>query len=193
MRTTYCLDVDMPPPDPPHPQTILNAVSAALEDLVQRDEKLLQYKAHELAHVHRFAVYLERRLRNQLENWSVTIDMDYDRAGEREKGWRGLPPRPDRNPGNCFRPDVIIHHRGDDDKNLLALEWKKNESEAGIDLLQERLACIKARYEYALGVIVNSYRDRVEWCIVEHERNPLVWCVIRCPEVGDGASVADVR
>jgi hypothetical protein len=177
-------------------EALLDSVNSALENLVQRDVKLLHYKAHELAHVHRFAVYLEGHLRSQLVNWDVTVDLDYDRDGQFAKVMHVDPPLP---PKACedgtvrFRPDLIIHRRGEDGANVLVLEWKKDAGRGDIALLQQRIVRIRQTFDYAMGVIVNSYDDRVEWCVVEDEKNPLVWCVIRCPDVDDGASMADVR
>jgi hypothetical protein len=176
-------------------QALLDAMNSALEDLVKRDEELLRYQAHELAHVHRFAVYLEGHLRSQLVNGDVTVDLDYDRDGQFAKVMHvdpPLPPKAGEDGTVRFRPDLIIHRRGEDGPNVLVLEWKKEAGRSDIALLQQRIVRIRQTFDYALGVIVNSYDDRVEWCIVEDEKN-LVWCVIRCPDVDDGASVADVR
>ena len=47
-------------------ETVLEAVSAALSDVMTRDQVLLALQAHELALVHHFGVYLEDRLQSQL-------------------------------------------------------------------------------------------------------------------------------
>jgi hypothetical protein len=98
--------------------TALEAVSDALSDLVTKDRELLSLQAHELALVHRFGVYLERRLRRELQRYGLTVDLDYDRHGDAEK-W--LPARQDRDQGDKrrFRPDLIVHRQGDDRHNIL--------------------------------------------------------------------------
>jgi hypothetical protein len=192
----YCLDVGMPtPPGLPHPHSILDAVNDALQELVARDRELLEHGAHELAHVHRFGVYVERRLSDELAAGQLTIDLDYDRDGQLAKETHFDPPlrsKTDEDGTSRFRPDLIIHRRGREGPNVLVLEWKKHAGPDAIALLQQRLEHIQRAFRYTLGVIVNSYEDRVEWCIVENESDSLVWRIIRGPDVAEAVPVPDV-
>lgn len=79
-----------------------------------RATELLKHAAHELVLTHRFAVHLETLAGPTLEGRSV--DIDYNRHALDKK----LDPS-----GRLFRPDIVVHHRGSDDGNLLVVEWKK--------------------------------------------------------------------
>jgi hypothetical protein len=103
-------------------ETVLNAVSTALTDVVNNDEDLLTLQAHELALVHRFGVYLEAHLQSLLRQNGLTVDLDYNRHGDLPKL---LPPRPDREGDRRFRPDLIVHRRRVDTHNLLVVEWRR--------------------------------------------------------------------
>ena len=179
----------------PHAQAFLDAVNDALEEFVGRDRELLEHGAHELAHVHRFGVYVERRLRDELAAGQLTVDLDYDRDGLFAKETCFDPPlrsKTDEDGISRFRPDLIIHRRGREGPNVLVLEWKKHARPDAITRLQQRVEHIMRTFQYTLGVIVNSYEDHVEWCAIHNEGDPLVWCAIRCPDADDGRSVADV-
>jgi hypothetical protein len=148
---------------------ILEAVSGALGDIVTKDRDLLSLQAHELALVHRFAVYLEERLREDLRKHKLTIDLDYDRHLDRQK-W--LPPRPDRTEDDPrrFRPDLIVHRRGRDTHNILVVEWKKNASDSVVESLEKRINLLLADndevpggYGYVLGVLADSSDTCVRW------------------------------
>lgn len=151
----------------PDRAAVLDAVSAALHDVVTEDQVLLELRAHELAIVHRFAVYLESRLQHELTQGQLTIDLDYDRHGDREKR---LPARPDRDEKDPrrFRPDLIVHRRKDDAHNLLVVEWKKDAADPVLKCLEERIRLLLAAdgrrpYNYQLGVIADSSNNGIRW------------------------------
>jgi len=141
-------------------------VSAALSDVVTKDQDLLTLHAHELALVHRFGVYLEAHLRPVLRRDKLTVDLDYDRHGDLPKL---LPPRPDRDGDRRFRPDLIVHRRRVDTHNLLVLEWKKNADDPTLECLSQRVRSLQvdenmpAYYRYQLAVLANSNDHGVRW------------------------------
>ena len=164
-------------------ETVLKAVSDALNDVATKDEALLSLQAHELALVHRFGVYLEHHLHDELQI-DLTIDLDYDRHGRLPKL---LAPRPDRGKEGRFRPDLIVHHREDDECNILVVEWKKNARPMTLRRLEERVRSLLAEdpehygYAYKLGVLVNSRKDGIKWCVVERDVQDLQWSHIPTP------------
>jgi hypothetical protein len=164
-------------------EAILDGVSAAMADVVTRDQILLQLQAHELAHVHRFGVYLEHRLRSQLARHGVTIDMDYDYEDEFKKNFKFDRALARRERGKDeFRPDLIIHRRKVNTHNFLALEWKKIADGSTVEELRERLLKIRDGLGYRVLVIVNSYERHAEWCVVADYDADL--CFHRVPDSG---------
>ena len=151
---------------------ILEAVSGALSDIVSKDRDLLTLQAHELALVHRFGVYLEERLREYLRKHELTIDLDYDRHRDAQK-W--LPPRPDGSEGDerRFRPDLVVHHRGEDSRNVLVVEWKKSARYSIVECLEERIHRLLADrdehhgYGYMLGVLADSSDTGIRWRVFD--------------------------
>lgn len=99
-------------------------VRQAIDKLRERDRYLLDVDASERSITHHLAVYLHQ----EFESWNV--DVEYNRDGHEEvKRLRNLP---DVDRDNVF-PDVIVHRRGNNDKNLLVVEVKKSCSENGSD------------------------------------------------------------
>jgi hypothetical protein len=150
----------------PDRETVLEAVSAALSDVVAKDRVLLTLQAHELALVHRFGVYLETHLGRALTQHDLTVDLDYDRHGDLRKL---LPARLDRDDERRFRPDLIVHRRRDDTHNLLVVEWKKKADNPMLKCLEDRIRSLLVNedkypsYEYQLGVLADSSNDCVRW------------------------------
>lgn len=104
-------------------------VHQALEKLREHDSHLLDVNANERSVTHHLAVYLHR----EFESWDV--DVEYNREGHDLKRLRDLP---DVKRDNVF-PDVIVHIRGTNDKNLLVVEVKMqgNEDESDENKLVE--------------------------------------------------------
>lgn len=176
-----CWDASMPSNHLADQEVVLKAVSAALRDVVTKDQVLLTLHAHELALVHRFGVYLETHLDPVLRLAELTVDLDYDRHGSLPKF---LPPRPDRGKDRRFRPDLIVHRRREDEHNLLVVEWKKNASDLTLECLEARIRALLARgdeqssYGYQLGVVVNSGNEGVRWRAYDSS-GPADWQCVR--------------
>ena len=100
--------------------------------------------------------------------------MDYDRLGQLQKLLVIEPDlaRSDRAEGSRFRPDLIVHHRGDDESNVPVVEWK-NAGAEDIELLRHRVLRVKQIYGYTLGMLVNSHDNFLEGCVVESDA--LIW------------------
>jgi hypothetical protein len=156
----------------PDLKVVLAAVADSLGEVVARDRELLELHAHELALVHRFAVYLESRLEPDLRRSRLTIDLDYDRQRDLRKL---LPPRPgwrESDPPR-FRPDLIVHRRRTSTHDILVVEWKKKASAQVLGCLEERVRSLLASddphrsYKYQLGVLVNSDDNGIRWRSVD--------------------------
>lgn len=96
-------------------------VGCAINTLIKRDSDLFFLDASEWAIAHRLAVYLEI----EIAGWNV--DCEYNRQGQSKDVKKMLS-------DVKVRPDIILHHRGQMERehNLLVVEIKK--CETGADL-----------------------------------------------------------
>jgi hypothetical protein len=185
MQRIWCGMFAMAAADVGAQEGMLGAVSAALGDLLTHDRELLRLSAHELAMVHRFGVYLERRLQPAIDQGQLAIDLDYDRHGT---GPKLLPGRPDKCGQRRFRPDLVVHHRGDDDQNLLVVEWKKKATNGMRARLKGRVESLlrEDSYHYLLGVIVDSHDDGVRWLAYDSGGQMGGWRQVPASGPGEG-------
>ena len=149
-----------------------NKVISAVNSLISNDSELLELDAHEQSLSHRMGVYLEEAFKSE----KLNIDCEYNKHLERPKtiNLRGLDPQ-SHNSCNCdacraisrgdieeileksFRPDIVIHMRGSDARNLIAIEVKKD-NECPFD--EEKLKALTTpldqggEYGYALGAFI---------------------------------------
>lgn len=106
--------------------TVEERVKQALECLFHNDAFLFENRASEWSIAHKFAEYLQR------EFPSYHVDREYNREGweDRTKKLSNLPKcRDDEDEGSedqerKILPDILIHERGYDDRNLLVIEMK---------------------------------------------------------------------
>ena len=130
--------------------------------LYERDGQLIQRGVHEAAIAHRLAIYLEVFLHEHL-NLSLLDQSDYDVDAEYDKN--GKYGKRLVQGENGKRPDIIIHHRGDNDNNLLIIEIKKNQ---GIqeDANDDRKLCGATDqgydFQFTLGLFVNFMPNQYE-------------------------------
>ncbi len=118
----------------------------ALKDLYENDENLInqsgQERAISSALAHRMGMYFEN---------TYDIDCEYNKHLNEQKLITQDAKRSER-------PDIIVHMRGTDAKNLLALEIKQNEiSKADKDKLSAlSLANGQYIYKFAIGIEIND-------------------------------------
>ena len=153
-------------------------VAESLKDLLLYDYILLENDVGERAITHRLAIYLEQRLRSlNLEGFSnLSVDCEYNRNSKSDEPYS--PKRlvlesyelhkitdnyaqysDERLAVSCY-PDIIIHKRGCNKKNLLIIEVKKTTSRIKDDKFDIRK--IKAftvkdeqnEYDYQFGVFI---------------------------------------
>lgn len=114
-------------------------VRHALDELCLHDKSLLEYEVHEVAICGRLAMYIQRLFP------LYDVDIEYNRAGIQTK----------RLDGQDIRPDVVVHRRGNDDSNLLAMELKKapvSEPDRRED--QRKLAGYQQEFRYRFAIWV---------------------------------------
>lgn len=107
---------------------------------------------------------LSHRLAHHLENSGLFVgyhvDCEYNRHGEN--------PKTDTE-GNTFRPDIIIHVRGNDEGNLIMIESKKfNDPATEIRETFRNLRNRKTEYAYQHALLVIFPENTVNnECVIE--------------------------
>jgi hypothetical protein len=120
---------------------------AALAMLFARDARLLEYAAGERAVVAKLAAYLTPLFRG------FDVDVEYNR--------HGLDPKDLDLPADCrgggrrrVYPDIIVHRRGHDRRNLLVIEVKKETNTEPRTCDRAKILAMKREFGYQLGVLV---------------------------------------
>jgi len=120
----------------------------ALQKLLAEDGELLERNASERSIGSALAVKLAPLFPE------YDIDVEYDR--------HGLDPKSVDLPKYCrgggkrrIIPDIIIHRRGTDEKNLLAIELKKTTNREPRDCDRAKLEAMKRELNYSAGVLID--------------------------------------
>lgn len=138
---------------------IKRAFHFALGVLKKNDDYLLEVKASERSIAHKLAEYLQ----DQFPDWNV--DCEYNRQENLPKELDGIAECTERKRNNRIFPDIIVHLRGKE-KNLFAIELKKNDQYDACDIKKLKLLTSpKGRYKYVLGLFL----------MLEHNKATLQW------------------
>jgi hypothetical protein len=142
-------------------EAILRAIRDSLKRVATEDAELLRRGVHEVSLVHRFGGFLESALDPVIQG-TLSVDIEYNRRGDDVKQLPGLR---GSTSGSSFRPDLIVHRRGFDDRNLLVVEWKKSADDQTIEQLTNRVRSLvrSTGYGYEIGVIVDSSSETIRW------------------------------
>lgn len=131
-------------------------INTALQQLYNTDISLIQRHAHERSIAFRFGLYFAALLpTSSFAGVDITVDFDYNRNGENAKLMEGF------DPTHGVFPDLILHHRGFNDTNILVIEFKGtwNNDRAGrnsdIRKLIEFTHPERNDYQYGLGAFVD--------------------------------------
>ena len=136
---------------------LTTAINAALSRLYQRDGSLIERQVNERSVAFRFGLYFNETIRETsfYTDNDLTIDFDYNRNIGEVKRMEGF----SRTHG--VYPDIILHHRGFNDKNVLVIEfkgfWNNNNGERRRDFhkLSEFTHPQRNDYQYGLGIFVD--------------------------------------
>ncbi len=132
---------------------VKDAVKEAVDELISKDHYLLINEANERAISHRLAVYLEKNYTDR------NIDCEYNRDLGKSKE---LPPELlleaalDYEHKKRVVPDIIIHERGNQDRNLLVIEIKttSNITKMGYSFDKKKLKAFKSCLGYTYAVFI---------------------------------------
>lgn len=128
------------------------AISTALERVYERDILLIDRKAHERSIAFRFGLYFSEIIAQTSfgADEDLTIDFDYNRNGEGIKDMEGF------SLSHGVYPDIILHRRGFNNKNVVAIEFKGYWTAEGRDdeKLRGFTSPTQNDYHYGLGLFV---------------------------------------
>jgi hypothetical protein len=131
-------------------QELKKRTEHAIELLRERDEFLIHFATREETLSHRLAVYLE---------WvfpGYHVDCEYDKRIDDGEVYDKTRVHGGKESG--FRPDIIVHRRGNSQNNLLAIELKKkpNQDRRAEDRSTlEQVTLHNGEYRYQLGLFLD--------------------------------------
>lgn len=127
----------------------------SLIDHQNTDDTLFGNVVREEAHSHRIAHYLENYLQGYFpENIHISVDCEYDKH---EQGGKEVPSLRERYPDrpDTVRPDIVIHHRGDDRANILVVEVKRRSHPANEkEYAKAKINALMRDYQYNYGLYI---------------------------------------
>ena len=129
------------------------AVIFALNSLLKHDSYLLIIDANERSISFRFAMYLQR----VLKDWVVDCEFNRDGVEPKKLGHLELYPQSEDEEAKTVFPDVIVHRRGTGE-NFLVLEFKKSTSKVDRAIDNQKLRGYKSQlgYMHALFIEVGT-------------------------------------
>ena len=157
-----CMECDMK-------RVLKSCIKSALDLLYQNDRYLIQHPVRgrnkDLSHVSeracvfRFGVYFDFLFR-QMISCHYHIDVEYNRNLENVKA---LPQSETSGEGKACIPDLIVHQRGNNDHNLLVIEFKTwwNRDRQQDEKKIERFTDLEGDYRYKFGVTVLLGKSRL--------------------------------
>ena len=134
--------------------TVIHRLKIALGELEKDHHEILVADVNERTIVNYLAFYLRDQFREH------AVDVDYNRQG------KGTEPKRLRSKGGPIVPDVIVHKRGGNSDNLLAVECKKstNRDRSARRKDIEKLEGLKKapkRYRFAAFVEIQAGPNRL--------------------------------
>ncbi len=128
----------------------------ALKQFYKEKELLIVCKGTEQACVFRIGLYINELLKKNNNLKSLYLDCEYNKHGDNIKSMPNFE--------NGTRPDLIIHKRKNDEKNLFVIEFKGwwNEN-TGQDIEKlKKFTDSNGNYHYQLGASVILYKKETK-------------------------------
>lgn len=148
-------------------EEVRQKLKAALKKLRVKDSFLIKADTNERTISHKLAEYLQE----EFPNWNV--DCEYNRHGYDIKKLR-VTHMPKGNvelnetEAKTIFPDIVVHERNNDERNLLVIEVKKTSNTESRQFDREKIIGLtKDEYRYRYGLLleiaVDKSRDVLEW------------------------------
>jgi hypothetical protein len=171
-------------------KSLKEKVEMAIRLFMENDKELLDLKAHEQAVSHRIAYYLESLFKG------YHVDCEYNRHGSENDSKKSikniLNARENCKCSSCIkskdsessntrekilvRPDIVVHERGNDDNNIVAIEVKKYDclfDRAKLREFTDQNADIKYCYQLGLFLLFNENLPQSIWYVDGSETEDL--------------------
>jgi hypothetical protein len=142
---------------------IKGAIASALAQLYKQDKCLIKNKTHERAIVFRFGLYFSKIIENTSfsKDAVLSIDVEYNRNLYNIKKMKG----------SIILPDLILHQRDSNDRNIVVIEFKGhwNQLKGDKEKLKE-FTNQSGDYQYGLGVSIKLGLD-INKCEIVYYKN----------------------
>jgi len=130
-------------------KSVKNCVDTFMKE--ENDIFLLEKDVGERAISHRLGLYLQSEFRE------MNVDCEYNRKGSKIDPKRFDPKKIKSRP---VYPDIIVHRRGDDSNNILAVEVKK-QGKQGIEYDEIKLKHFTSNgHKYRFGLLLIFYTKK---------------------------------
>jgi hypothetical protein len=156
---------------------IKQKIETSVLSLINKDSYLLKHDANERAIAHRLALYLEPKF----AGWDVDCEYNRDCHDKPKK----LPcylleeAERDETKEKTVIPDIIIHHRGPSNNNLLAIEIKttSNSSDDRDNFDYLKLMAFKSKFKYIYSIFIkfNTGSNFNEGCMDINDNVTIKW------------------
>ena len=132
-----------------------NFLEESIKEFYDKDSLISERKGMEQACVFRIGLYLQERLKKAKIS-DVVVDCEYNKNGDHPKKTLMFL--------EGIRPDLLVHKRGDNTKNLLAVEFKGwwNKSKNRDEEKLKSLTSPDEEYQYLLGAFVRLGKENMQ-------------------------------
>lgn len=146
-----------------HKEQLLDILNGALQRVYAEDQLLVSRKGCERSIGFRLGMYLVEEIKDIEWLQGLDIDLEYNKDGDDPKRTESKP--------NGAAPDLIIHQRGNNECNALAVEmkgwWSTKKSSWDEDNVKlQELTDQNGKYQYGLGVFVELQKEG--WSLTEY-------------------------
>ena len=141
-------------------QLLEELIKKSLDELYIKDKSLIDRKVAERDIVHRFAHYFENHMCGTAIS-EYNVDCEYNRNGYGIKQVNG----------SYIYPDFIVHKRGNNENNLLIIEfktWWNSNNSADIDKIRSLMhPKLIFQYKYGCSITINQDNSDIFWVDLE--------------------------
>ena len=141
---------------------LISVVQKTLDDVYINESYLLQMDSSERSIVFQFGRYFIKNLENYIEFRDYSVDYEYNREGYDIKQCKKVINKDEK---QRIFPDIILHERGTNGNNIIAIEFKKSSNKVREKdyhkLCELTDSNYKFKYNVGLFIILSKKREKV--------------------------------